>query len=93
MSPVVEEAATVRASDSFIVNISRSGGTRDKCRSLWRAGTPRVLVGITGEGELEHAGTDYPVGRGDIVLLAAAVGACSYRPRGAVSLLEVALPE
>ena len=57
------------------------------------AGTPRVLVSIGGDGELEHEGTHYPVGRGDVVLLPAEVGACSYRPRNAVSLLEVALPE
>ncbi len=56
-------------------------------------GTPRVLVAIVGNGELEHSGTTYPVGRGDVVLLPAEVGACSYRPRDAVSLLEVALPE
>jgi mannose-6-phosphate isomerase len=72
--------------------------------SLWRlrgespfsvgaAGTPRALVCIAGEGQLEHDGTNYPVGHGDAVLLPAEVGACSYRPRGAVSLLEVALPE
>ena len=47
------------------------------------AGTPRVLVCIGGDGELEHEGTHYPVGRGDVVLLPAEVGACSYRPRNA----------
>ena len=57
------------------------------------AGTPRVLVCIAGEGQLEHDGANYPVGHGDVVLLPAEVGACSYRPRDAVSLLEVALPE
>ena len=57
------------------------------------AGTPRVLVCIDGEGELEYDGTQYPFGRGDVVLLPAEVGACSYRPRDAVTLLEVALPE
>jgi mannose-6-phosphate isomerase len=57
------------------------------------AGTPRVLVGILGDGELEHGGTHYRVGRGDVVLLPAEVGACPYRPRNAVSVLEVALPE
>ena len=50
------------------------------------AGTPRVLVCIAGEGELEHSGTNYPVGRGDVVLLPAEVGACSYRPRNASQL-------
>jgi len=57
------------------------------------AETPRVLVCIVGDGDLEFQGTPYPVGRGDVVLLPAVVGACSYRPRGAFVLLEVALPE
>ena len=57
------------------------------------AGTPRVLVCIAGEGEIEHSGTNYPFGQGDVMLLPAEVGACSYRPHNAVSLLEVALPE
>jgi mannose-6-phosphate isomerase len=57
------------------------------------ADTPRVLVCIAGEGQIEHGGTNYPVGCGDVVLLPAEVGACSYRPRNVVALLEVALPE
>jgi mannose-6-phosphate isomerase len=55
-------------------------------------GTPRVLVSIVGDGELEHKGTNYHVGRGDVILLPAEVGACFYRPRNTVSLLEIALP-
>ena len=72
--------------------------------SLWRlhgespftvgaAGTPRVLVCVAGDGQLEHDGANYAVGKGDVLLLPALVGACFYRPRGAVSLLEIALPE
>jgi mannose-6-phosphate isomerase len=55
---------------------------------------PRVLVSLAGEGSLDHNGRTYPVGQGDVMLLPAEVGACSYRPNGqAVCLLEVALPE
>ena len=54
---------------------------------------PRVLVSIGGEGDIESSGTNYPMVRGDVVLLPANVGECSYRPRGTVTLLEVALPE
>jgi mannose-6-phosphate isomerase len=72
--------------------------------TVWRVGgtspftvgapeTPRVLVSIAGDGVLDHGETSYPFGRGDVVLLPAEVGSCSYRPRGAVSVLEVALPE
>jgi mannose-6-phosphate isomerase len=55
--------------------------------------TPRVLVCIAGRGELEYGGATYAFGRGDVVLLPAVVGACSCRPQGVVSLLEISLPE
>lgn len=72
--------------------------------SLWRvrtrdpfavgaAGVPRVLVCIEGEGQVEHDGATYAVGKGDVVVLPAVVGACAFRPRSAVNLLEIALPE
>jgi mannose-6-phosphate isomerase len=54
---------------------------------------PRVLVCIEGAGQVEHGGATYEVGRGDVWLLPAVVGACTFRPRRAVSLLEIALPE
>lgn len=58
------------------------------------ADTPRVLVAIAGEAAIDHAGKRYPIGRGDVVLLPAEVGACSCRPVGGeFTLLEVALPE
>ena len=57
------------------------------------AGTPRVLVCIAGDGQLEHDGTHYTVGKGDVLLLPAVVGACLCQPRGAISVLEIALPE
>ena len=71
---------------------------------LWRFGaespfgvgaerTPRVLVCLTGDGQVEHAGAHYAIGRGDVLLLPAEVGACLCRPRGAISLLEISLPE
>ena len=56
-------------------------------------GMPRVLVCIEGAGQIEHGGATYEVGRGDVWLLPAVVGACTFRPRNAVSLLEIALPE
>ena len=57
------------------------------------ADVPRVLVSIEGEGKVEHDGTVFPVGKGDVWLLPAAVGACAFRPQGEVSLLEIALPD
>jgi len=56
------------------------------------ADVPRVLVSIEGAGQIEHNGAIYAVGKGDVWLLPAVVGACAFRPRGAVNLLEIALP-
>jgi mannose-6-phosphate isomerase len=91
---VVEEATPVRRERLF--HCEHFSVWRHMGRSpftVGAAGTPRVLVSIVGDGELEHRGTIYPLGRGDVVLLPAEVGACLYQPRNAVSLLEVALPE
>jgi mannose-6-phosphate isomerase len=55
--------------------------------------TPRVLVCLAGSAQLQHAGINHPIGAGDLVLLSAEVGACSCRPNGATSVLEISLPE
>jgi mannose-6-phosphate isomerase len=52
-----------------------------------------VLVCLAGDGEVEHDGSDYAIGKGDVMLIPAVVGACLCRPRGAMTLLEVSLPE
>ncbi|HZL68510.1 MAG TPA: type I phosphomannose isomerase catalytic subunit [Candidatus Limnocylindrales bacterium] len=56
------------------------------------AGAPRVLVCIDGMGQVEHDGATYAVGKGDVFLLPAVIGACIVRPQSAVTLLEIALP-
>jgi mannose-6-phosphate isomerase len=57
------------------------------------AGSPRALVCLAGEGHIEHAGMPYALARGVLLLLPAVVGACSFRPNGVVTLLEISLPE
>lgn len=57
------------------------------------AGSPHVLVCIAGDGDLENDGTNYPVGKGDVLLLPAEVGACLCRPSGDISLLDISLPD
>lgn len=57
------------------------------------ANTPRVLVCLAGDGQVEHEDAHYAIGKGDVLLLPAVVGACLCRPRGAISLLEISLPE
>jgi mannose-6-phosphate isomerase len=61
--------------------------------SVGAAGVPRVLICIEGAGWVEYGSTTYAVGKGDVWLLPAGVGACVFRPSSAVTLLEVALPE
>jgi mannose-6-phosphate isomerase len=57
------------------------------------ASAPRVLVCIAGSGLVEHSGASYAVGRGDVFLLPAKLGACTFQPRGAVSVLEIEIPQ
>jgi mannose-6-phosphate isomerase len=56
------------------------------------AGVARVLVCIAGQGQVKHNGTDYPFRTGDVLLLAAEVGACFCYPHGDVELLEISPP-
>jgi mannose-6-phosphate isomerase len=61
--------------------------------SVGAAGVPRVLVCIEGAGQFEHSGATYAVGKGEVWLLPAEVGACAFRPCGAVSVLEIEIPQ
>jgi mannose-6-phosphate isomerase len=60
--------------------------------SVGAAGAPTVLVGIEGIGQIERDGVLYPLGKGEVILLPAVLGACDYRPLGNACLLEIALP-
>jgi mannose-6-phosphate isomerase len=48
---------------------------------------------LTPDGQMEHDGDSYAVGKGEVLLLPAVVGVCLCQPRGAISLLEISLPE
>ena len=54
---------------------------------------PRVLVCTEGIGQIEHNDAIYTIGKGDIFLLPAVVGVCTFKPQSAVTLLEIELPE
>jgi len=56
------------------------------------AGEPRVLVGITGTGQIICDGTPHAVGRGDVWLLPAEAGECVFQPGDEVTMLEIAIP-
>jgi mannose-6-phosphate isomerase len=92
--PVVEEAKPVLRERLF--ESEHFGLWRLHAESLFTVGiegTPRVLVCLAGDGQVEHDGAHYAIGKGDVLLLPAMVGACLCRPRGAISLLEISLPE
>lgn len=92
--PVVEEAKPVLRERLFFCE--HFGLWRIHSEAPFTVGaaeTPRVLVCLAGDGQLEHDGANYAFGKGDVVLLPAVVGICSFRPRGAVNLVEISLPE
>ena len=92
--PVVEEVKPVLRERLFLCEhfgLWRLGG--ESPFMVGAGGTPRVLVCIAGEGEVEHDGANYAFGKGDVLLLPAVVGACLCRTHGAVSLLEISLPK
>ena len=92
--PSVEQARPVLR--ETLVHCDQFGVTRISGQMSFVVGEaqmPRVLVCLAGHCELEHAAGSYAFGKGDVLLLPAALGACSCRPHGVVSLLEVSLPE
>lgn len=55
--------------------------------------TPRVLVCLSGSGDIVHETTLYPISKGEVMLLPAVVGECFCKPQPAITLLEISLPE
>jgi len=94
VSPVVEETTPVERERLFDCDYFRLWRLRGQLHfAVGAAGVPRVVVCIEGTGRLEHGGEAYAVGKGDVLLLPASVGACVLQPSGPVTLLEIALPE
>jgi len=94
VAPAVEETTPIERERLFDCEHFRLWRLRGQAPvAVGTPGAPRVLVCIEGTGRIEHSGETYAAGRGDVWLLPAAVGACHFRPSGAVTVLEVALPE
>jgi mannose-6-phosphate isomerase len=94
ITPLVEEMKPTLRERLFFCK--HFGAWRIRGESPFTVGAadmPRVMVCLAGKGQLEHGGVNYDFGKGDVVLLPAVVGTCSCRPQGAVSLLEISLPE
>lgn len=94
VAPLVRE--TTPALRESLVQCEHFGMTRISGQlpfNVGATGVPSVLVCLAGEGHVQYAGTHYAFHKGDVPLLPAVVGACSCRPRGVVSLLELSLPD
>jgi mannose-6-phosphate isomerase len=92
--PVVEAGARVRRERLFDCGQFRLWRIQGELPfTVGAAGLPRALVGIAGSGDVLHGGASHPIGFGDVMLLPAMVGECTVRPRGLLSVVEVALPE
>ena len=93
VSPVVVETAPVERELFFDCGYFRLWRLRGQSPfAVGTAGALRILVCLEGGGLVDHGGETYAAGKGDVLLLPAAVGACAFRPSGPVTLLEVALP-
>jgi mannose-6-phosphate isomerase len=86
IKPVLRERLVL--CDHFAVMRVTGGSTF----SVGIAGLPRVLVRLAGSGRIEHAGKCCSLGKGDVLLLPAVVGACLCRPSGTITVLELSLP-
>jgi mannose-6-phosphate isomerase len=94
VTPVLESATPVRREQFFdceYFQLWRIAGVSPF--SVGATGLPRVLVCIEGGGEIEQGYATYAIGKGDVLFLPAMMGPCTLWPRGAVNLLEIALPE
>ncbi len=94
VSPVVETTSPVRREKLFHCDhfwLSRVRG--ESPFTVGAVGVPRVLVCIDGEGQLNYAGATDEIGKGDVLLLPATLGACTLQPQGPMNVLEIEIPE
>ena len=94
VAPVVEATTPVQRERLFHCEqfwLSRLHG--DSPFTVGAAGVPKVLVCIEGTGQIEHGGATYAVGKGDVFLLPAVIGPCTFQPCSTVSVLEIEIPQ
>lgn len=92
--PVVEAIAPVR--NEMLFHCEHFDLWRLQGKSPFTVGgigVPRLLVCTDGDGQIEWDGTIYIIGKGDVFLLPAMVGVCTFKPQSAVTLLEIELQE
>jgi mannose-6-phosphate isomerase len=93
-APVVETTTPVKRERLFHCEQFRLSRLQGEAPfAVGAPDAPSVLVCIGGAGQIEQAGAAYAVAKGNVFLLPAAIGACTFQPRGAVSMLEIEIPE
>jgi mannose-6-phosphate isomerase len=94
VSPMIEARTPVDRERLFNCEFFRLWRLRGESPfTVGAIGEPRVLVCLEGTGHVEHNGSSHGVGKGEVWLLPAEVGACAFHPQRAVSLLEIAIPK
>ena len=94
VAPAVEATEPVELERLFRCEHFRLSRLRGQSPfTVGASGVPSVLVCIEGTGQVEHGGAAYAIRKGDVFLLPAVLGACTFRPSSAVSVLELAIPE
>ena len=94
VAPVVEAATPAKRERLFDCEQFQLWRLRGQLPfTVGAAGVPRVIVSIEGSGQVEQGGVAHEAGRGDVLLLPAVLGECTFRPRGAVNVLEIEIPE
>jgi mannose-6-phosphate isomerase len=94
VAPMVETTSPVSREKLFHCEYFRLWRLRGELPfAVGAAGVPSVLVLIDGAGRIEHGGAAYDAGKGDVFLLPAILGPCTFQPRGPVNALEIEIPE
>ncbi len=93
LAPMAEAAMPVQRERLFDCEQFRLWRLRGQSPfTVGAADVPSVVVCIEGAGQVEHGGATYGVGKGDVWLLPALAGVCTFQPRSEVSLLEIGIP-
>ena len=94
VSPTIEARTPVGRERLFNCEFFRLWRLRGESPfTVGAIGEPRVLVCLEGTGHVDHNGSSHGVGKGEVWLLPAEVGACAFHPQRAVTLLEIAIPK
>jgi len=94
VSPMVEARTPVDRERLFTCEFFRLWRLQGESPfTVGAIGEPRVLVCLEGTGHVDHNGSSHGVGKGEVWLLPAEVGACAFHPQRAVTLLEIAIPK